>query len=906
MKLRQPELILILLVVAVAAGLRLWGLPQPPAGPYYDEAANGILAASIAEGDYRPLFITSYTGKEVLYFYLAAAMVKIIGPGLLALRLTSALIGAVTVLALYWCARELFPRDRFIAPLAALLLATSFWHLALSRIGLRAISQPLLQALTVAALWRGLRTGRWTTLVLAGALLGLTGYTYLAARLFPFPLALALAVWLFTGRAPWRRHLGQLGLVFLAAAAAFAPLGLYFLRHPERFLIRIEQVATEATRLTPLQAYGRALGLLFVEGDPLARLNLPGKPVFDPLLAAAFLGGLVLVVCHLVRQREPLARARAVLLLTWVPIMILPTALTLSDIVPSHLRATGLLPLLYLLPALAISWLLDQLLRRRPRWSSWLPSAVLLGLLMPTAAVTAHDYFGRLADRMDHYEISDGDVADLAQWLEGVDPAATPIYIASIHYRHPTVALLSHHYADVKWLSGGRTLVAPAHGTGLLLVPRFIDYAWAQPFLPPGAAVSQGLPLSPDGLPAFQAFQMPADAPLPVASEATADFAHVIQLDGYQVLATPAADGALDVVLRWCVLNPPLRDDYQIFAHLLDRWDLPWGQSVPFQYPSSQWAPGERFLERVRIPLPPGTPPGDYQLRVGFYSPAAQANLNVVAPDGRFGGIAATLPIGLGRSDTAGSLPEPRRPLDLELAPGLTLVGIDLDTRAARTLEPVIVTLYWRATSPLPDLTVRLHLGDVLLYAGAPIHDSYPTTGWLSGEGVIDRYNPSIPLSTPAGNWPLVVKVTGPDGASRSAELGTIDVTTPDRAFSPPVMAHVLNHPLDGAVELLGYDVAPAEGPALDLRLTWRTGAGLAANYTVFVHVLGPDGNLLGQLDREPRAGAYPTSIWAPGEVVTDALHIPLASLPETLSLRVGMYQLETGDSLGEIHIDLP
>ncbi len=61
--------LLLTLIILVAAALRLWGLPGIPPGPHYDEAANGVLAAEIARGDERPLFITSYTGKEVLFFY---------------------------------------------------------------------------------------------------------------------------------------------------------------------------------------------------------------------------------------------------------------------------------------------------------------------------------------------------------------------------------------------------------------------------------------------------------------------------------------------------------------------------------------------------------------------------------------------------------------------------------------------------------------------------------------------------------------------------------------------------------------------------------------------------------------------------------------------------------------------
>ena len=149
----------LLLVLLVAAGLRLYRLPELPLGLHYDEAANGILAGEIARGAKTPVFIPSYTGKEVLFFYWAALWMKLLGLTPLALRLSAALMGLATVAATVWAVRELLRGQRdanWVALLTAAFLATSFWHLILSRYGFRAVTQPLLQALTVAALWRGL------------------------------------------------------------------------------------------------------------------------------------------------------------------------------------------------------------------------------------------------------------------------------------------------------------------------------------------------------------------------------------------------------------------------------------------------------------------------------------------------------------------------------------------------------------------------------------------------------------------------------------------------------------------------------------------------------------------------------------------------------------------------------
>ena len=62
-------------ILLIAAGLRLWALSELPLGLHYDEAANLILTQQIAQGSSRPIFIRAYTGKEVLFFYAAAPWV---------------------------------------------------------------------------------------------------------------------------------------------------------------------------------------------------------------------------------------------------------------------------------------------------------------------------------------------------------------------------------------------------------------------------------------------------------------------------------------------------------------------------------------------------------------------------------------------------------------------------------------------------------------------------------------------------------------------------------------------------------------------------------------------------------------------------------------------------------------
>jgi hypothetical protein len=71
---------------------------------------------------------------------------------------------------------------------------------------------------------------------------------------------------------------------------------------------------------------------------------------------------------------------------------------------------------------------------------------------------------------------------------------------------------------------------------------------------------------------------------------------------------------------------------------------------------------------------------------------------------------------------------------------------------------------------------------------------------------------------------------------------------------------------VDAALD--AHDV-PAGGQ-LAVRLTWRGLRAMKQDYTVFVQVLGADGQLYGQVDSWPVQGARPTHGWQVGETLHD------------------------------------
>jgi hypothetical protein len=237
--------------------------------------------------------------------------------------------------------------------LAAGILSVMLWHMHLSRVGFRAVAMPLFTGLALAAGAVALkRRTRWVA-VGAGVLYGLSFYTYLPARFTPLALAL-MALYGLLWHRPWLRERWR--EVLLAAAATIVivtPLGVLMASNPDLVMGRGDQVAIWNPAIhggnlpsALWESAWRALGMFFWRGDTIWRHNVPGRPVFDPLMGLAFLGGVILALW---RWRR---RPTGALTVLWTLVLLLPTVLAEDS--PHFLRAAGVLPVVTLLPALAL------------------------------------------------------------------------------------------------------------------------------------------------------------------------------------------------------------------------------------------------------------------------------------------------------------------------------------------------------------------------------------------------------------------------------------------------------------------------------------------------------------------------------------------------------------------------
>jgi 4-amino-4-deoxy-L-arabinose transferase-like glycosyltransferase len=907
---RRTALWLLVLCLLVGAALRLPNLVENPPGLHYDEAANGILAGDIGFRGERPIFIPSYTGKEPLFFYLAGSLMRLLGESVYSLRLTAALIGIITIAATYWLGKELL-LDRRIALIAAALIAVSFWHVLFSRLGFRAISQPLLQAITIGALFHGLRRDSRLWMVAAGIMLGLSAYTYLAVRFFPLPLVIAL-IPLLLSAGNRKRRLGQLALFAVSGLVVLAPLAIYFMNNPDAFWVRAGQVfPDQSTVAALLESYWKSLGMLFVAGDPYWRFNIPDRPIFDWFLGFFMIAGWILAVVRMIRSKQPIERSAYLLLILLPLFMLLPTALAMDDIVPSNLRAIGLLPFIIILPALALDASMNLL--RKPFGSllgalSGLKPAVpsisfdnaigigIVLVLLGTGVVTIiRTYYQEWASREDLFYDSAADLVAISDFLSDADLVGQTLYLAAEHYRHPTMAFLSDQYEQIKWLPKGDALVLPDDGAALYIYPHSNPApVWALPYLTRGVA-STG-PDGPDGEPLYEVYRVPSAADPAIANPVNIRFGNEVTLLGYALGSTDS--GTVPVTLSWRVenLGPP---GVQPFIHLEDEWGYRWSQIESFAYPAEQWTPGDVVIQQVDIPVAPGMPPGDYQIRIGFFDAATGEQLGAINNEGHYVGNGVSITdIPVSNIPYPDPLPMPSNMLDQPAGENLTLIGFERAGDSVASGAEFGLSLWWNAVGPLEPAAVRLELvgpdnsGPIVHSSSLPVHGTYPFENWRSPQFVIDHMRPRVDEGIEPGEYTLRMRlIDAEDETITTADLGMITIDDANRLYDPPKMIHPLEAEFGSEIELLGYDLEQLSPSQYKLRLVWRALSEPNDSYTVFVHVLNRDGTCCAwQQDIQPVQGANPTDRWLAGEVVVDEYIIDMPPDAE-----LGEYQVEIG-----------
>ena len=253
-------------------------------------------------------------------------------------------------------------------------------------------------------------------------------------------------------------------------------------------------------------------------------------------------------------------------------------------------------------------------------------------------------------------------------------------------------------------------------------------------------------------------------------------------------------------------------------------------------------------------------------------------------------------------------MPDTAQPVDLTFQGDIQLAGYEAIMNDLEPGEEINLTLYWHApTAPDRRYRVWVQLGPQDPAQKVAEQDTwlggtlYPSELWQAGDTVRQTARLTIPDWTPAPGlyWMRAGLVDDDTGAQipladRSSDMAVLGPWRVRAASPPSPPACAADFRLGTAIRLAGYDLETT-ADTLQVTLHWQAEQVPDADYTVYLHLIDEQGNLLGQHDSPPQSGAYPTSWWLPGDVVVDQHTIRLDEpLTVPAHLQVGMYDPAT------------
>jgi len=393
--------------------------------------------------------------------------------------------------------------------------------------------------------------------------------------------------------------------------------------------------------------------------------------------------------------------------------------------------------------------------------------------------------------------------------------------------------------------------------------------------------------------------------------EADVRFGAGIRLLDARVSADPLGRVLAHLTLYWQA-ETHVSGDFVVRLRLVDAggevcWESGGVRPVGGLYPTNAWPVGVAISDYHEVPLSPWLPGGEYRLEVGLFPPFSDTGLEV--GDGATAWLAlSTLEVDP-PSDSLPPLPHERYYC---FAGGACLTGDNLAGEASAG-APFVADFSWRGVET--DGAVRLVWVDT--------HGSIEPSGRASGRGLAEvgrevgsavfplvagtlRSRHVIVTPQNPGDYTLHVGLVGE--TARCGWLASLTGDCPLAAIEVVPAQEGLANFAD-LVLLLDAEVGRTDvrpGGTVPVALWWRALRAMDEDYTVFVHLVGPDGRLHGQVDMWPVQGSHPTSRWTVGEKLSDPYEVRLDpdAPPGHYRVEVGWYLLATMQRLQIVNVD--
>ena len=375
MKFKVLNIVMLAAIVILAFFLRFYRVTEVPPSLNWDEVSIGYNAYSILKtgrdewGQKFPLHFRSYGEYKLpAQIYASIPGIAIFGLNELGVRITPVLYGTLTVLVLYFLAKEL-TKNKWIGLLSAFLLAISPWHIQLTRASFETSFSVLWVLLGIWLFIKGFKNSKWW--IAATIPFAISIYTYNSARIITPLLVLTLLI--IYRKDIWREKKNAIisAIVFVLLLLPLAPFvlkgglsaryRLVSITDDKGLIPRIEDRRNHSTLPEPVKRliHNRytyigfyfvrnyvahfSPSFLFIKGAGHVQHSVQGIGEMYAIQAPFVLLGLYLFI----KKKYPFRG----LVFSWLLLTFVPVALTM-DSIPNALRTVISAPLYQIFTAI--------------------------------------------------------------------------------------------------------------------------------------------------------------------------------------------------------------------------------------------------------------------------------------------------------------------------------------------------------------------------------------------------------------------------------------------------------------------------------------------------------------------------------------------------------------------------
>jgi hypothetical protein len=330
----SPSHLLFFVVLSLGIWMRFTQINSMPVEMTSSHAEIMHNVVEVLNGE-QSVFFPQNTGREPLPIYIVAKVISQMGfeNSFLSMKIAAALISGLTLIFVYLIGSEIGNQRTGLFSMG--LMGLGYWPIVLARAAQGFETATLFWSIVFYLILRAFKTNTWNNYLLCGLFVGIGLYSYAAFRIVPLVIFLIFffaIVFVKDNHTKWHLLYGFLITTIVAMVVAL-PIIRYALEKPEIYgywmltrLTGLERSIEGSSFLIFLQNLWGALTITSWNGGGTWTFSIPNRPSLDIISGMFYHLGIVFLFFQIFIKKSK----SAILLLATIPLLLLPSALSLA------------------------------------------------------------------------------------------------------------------------------------------------------------------------------------------------------------------------------------------------------------------------------------------------------------------------------------------------------------------------------------------------------------------------------------------------------------------------------------------------------------------------------------------------------------------------------------------------